>query len=134
MSEDHISSSPSSSSPPEPSQDPSPEHEEIKREIDILSDDVYRLIRESDQLSSQINQRNQERLLVLRNLKGAIPDDQYEAFEESLNKAIQEGNNPPKIELEPIQVDEKNPLEGLRKRRLLLIEEFSKVCTPSLRS
>ena len=88
-------------------------------------DDVLKSIREFDE---QVEERNEKRLYLIESLRGLLPEDQFKRFEEIMNKTIESAKQAPDAEtIPPLEIDEENPLESLRKIRCQIAQEVCEV-------
>jgi hypothetical protein len=95
-----------------------PDLQKLRAEVD----DVMRSIREFD---SQIEERNRQRLVLIQELEGLLPPEQFKRFESILKKTI-DAVRPVPDSFPPLEIDEQNPLESLRRIRCQIAQE---VCT-----
>ena len=93
---------------------------QLKSEVDAVMESIH-------QFDEQIEERNTKRLMLIESLKELLPQEQFERFEEIINKTIEAVKPAPEPStLPPLQIDEENPLESLRKIRCHIARE---VCT-----
>ena len=93
---------------------------QLKAEVD----DVMRQVHEFDK---KIEERNTERLVLVQQLQELLPKEQFERFEAIINKTVEAVKPAPDPSLlPPLEIDESNPLESLRKIRCQIAQE---VCT-----
>ena len=99
-----------------------------QQELDQLRAEVDQVMRSIHDFDEQIEQRNTNRLMLIENLRGLLPDDQFHRFEEIINKTIEAVKPAPEPStLPPLEIDEKNPLESLRKIRVQIAQEVCEV-------
>jgi hypothetical protein len=95
-----------------------PDLQKLRAEVD----EVMQSIREFD---SQIEERNRQRLILIQELEGLLPAEQFKRFETILKKTI-DAVRPVPDSFPPLEIDEQNPLESLRRIRCQIAQE---VCT-----
>lgn len=88
-------------------------------------DSVMQSIKEFDEQSAQ---RNEDRLRLIEQLRELLPPEQFERFEKIINKTIEAVRPAPDPSLlPPLQIDEQNPLESLRRIRCQIAQEVCQV-------
>ena len=99
-----------------------------QNELDQLRAEVDSVMKSIREFDEQIEQRNTNRLLLIENLRGLLPDDQFQRFSEIINKTIESVRPAPEpAQLPPLEIDEENPLESLRKIRVQIAQEVCEV-------
>ena len=102
--------------------------EASQQELDQLRAEVDSVMKSIHEFDDQIEERNAKRLLLIENLKGLLPEDQFKRFEEIINKTIEAVRPAPEpATLPPLEIDEENPLESLRKIRCQIAQEVCDV-------
>lgn len=106
-----------------------PDIAQLRAEVDA----VMRSVREFD---AQIDERNTQRLMLIEKLRELLPPEQYTRFEDIIMKTIDAVKPAPDpAYIPPLQIDEQNPLESLRKIRVQIAQEVCQVMgveTPKL--
>lgn len=98
-----------------------PDLQQLRAEVDKVMESV----REFDQ---QIEKRNEERLMLVEQLRDLLPQDQFERFEKIINKTVEAVRPAPDpTYLPPLEIDEQNPLESLRRIRCQIAQEVCQV-------
>ncbi|OHT05328.1 hypothetical protein TRFO_26961 [Tritrichomonas foetus] len=98
-----------------------PDLQQLRQEVDK----VMQSVREFDE---QIEERNQQRLLLIEQLRDLLPPEQFERFEKIINKTVEAVRPAPDPSyLPPLEIDEQNPLESLRKIRCQIAQEVCSV-------
>lgn len=98
-----------------------PDLQQLRAEVD----QVMQSIREFDE---KIEERNTQRLLLIEQLRDLLPKDQFERFEKIINKTVEAVRPAPDPQfLPPLEIDEQNPLESLRKIRCQIAQEVCAV-------
>jgi hypothetical protein len=86
---------------------------------------VMESIREFD---DKIEERNRERLRLIEELRGLLPPEQFKRFETIILKTVEAVKPAPDPRyLPPLEIDERNPLESLRKIRCQIAQEVCAV-------
>ena len=99
-----------------------------QQELDQLRAEVDSVLQSIHEFDQQIEERNTKRLLLIENLRGLLPEDQFNRFEEIITKTIDAVKPAPEpTSLPPLEVDESNPLESLRKIRCQIAQEVCEV-------
>ena len=99
-----------------------------QNELDQLRADVDSVMRSIREFDQQIDERNTNRHLLIENLRGLLPDDQFQRFSEIINKTMETPRDVPEpAQLPPLEIDEENPLESLRKIRVQIAQEVCEV-------
>ena len=94
-----------------------PDLQQLRSEID----QVMRSVREFDE---QIEKRNEERWMLVEQLRDYLPQEQFERFEKVIEKICESVTpSPDPSELPPLQIDEQNPLESLRNIRCQIAQD-----------
>ena len=97
------------------------ELQQLKAEVDA----VMKSIREFDE---QIEERNTKRLLLVEQLRDLLPPDQFSKFESIITKTVEAVRPAPDPScIPPLQIDEQNPLDSLRKIRCQIAQEVCQV-------
>ncbi|KAH0793022.1 hypothetical protein GPJ56_003073 [Histomonas meleagridis] len=98
-----------------------PDIQQLRAEVDK----VMQSVREFDE---QIDERNTQRLLLIQQLKELLPEDQFQKFEKIITQTIEAVKPAPDPStLPPLEIDEQNPLESLRKIRCQIAQEVCQV-------
>ena len=99
-----------------------------QQELDQLKSEVASVLQSIHEFDEQIEERNTKRLMLIENLRGLLPDEQFKRFEEIINKTIDAVKPAPEpTTLPPLEIDEENPLESLRKIRCQIAQEVCEV-------
>lgn len=100
---------------------------ENQTEIAQLHQEIDSVMKEIHDFDAKIEERNTQRLLLVEQLRDLLPKDQFERFEQIINKTVEAVKPVPDSSyLSPLEIDESNPLESLRKLRCQIAQE---VCT-----
>lgn len=98
-----------------------PDIQELRNEVEKVMESV----REYDQ---QIDERNQQRLVLIEQLRDLLPQEQFEKFEKIITQTIEAVQPAPDpSEIPQIEIDENRPLESLRQIRCQIAKEVCKV-------
>ena len=101
---------------------------EQNSDLQQLRDEVDRCMQEVHQFDERIEERNQKRLLLIQELSDLLPPEQFQRFEDILNKTVEAVKpSPDPASLPPVTIDESNPLESLRKVRTQIAQEVCSV-------
>ncbi|EAY12179.1 hypothetical protein TVAG_003850 [Trichomonas vaginalis G3] len=99
-----------------------------QQELDQLKAEIDSVMKSIHEFDEQIEERNSKRLLLIENLRGLLPDDQFQRFSDIINKTVEAVRPAPEPStLPPLEIDEENPLESLRKIRLQIAKEVCEV-------
>lgn len=99
-----------------------------QQELEQLRAEVDSVMKSIHEFDEQIDERNAKRLMLVENLKGLLPEEQFKRFEEIINKTIEAVRPAPEPStLPPLEIDEENPLESLRKIRCQIAQEVCDV-------
>ena len=99
-----------------------------KPDIQSLRAEVDKVMQSVREFDAKIDERNQQRLLLLEQLKDLLPKENYERFETIIHKTVEAVRPAPDPSLiPPLQIDENNPLESLRKIRSQIAQEVCQV-------
>ena len=97
-------------------------------ELQSLREEVDRCMQEVQAFDHRIEERNQKRLLLIQELNDLLPEEQHHRFEEILNKTVESVKiSPDPSTLPPVDFDQENPLESLRKIRTQIAQEVCSV-------
>lgn len=95
--------------------------QQLKAEVDQVMQEVH----EFDQ---KIEERNRQRFMLIEQLKDLLPQDQFERFENIINKTIEAVKPAPDPSyLPPLEIDESDPLKSLQQIRSQIAEEVCAV-------
>ena len=98
-----------------------PDLQQLRAEVD----QVMQSIREFDE---KIEERNTQRLMLIEQLRDLLPKEQFERFEKIITKTVEAVRPAPDPQfLPPLEIDEQNPLESLRKIRCQIAQEVCQV-------
>ena len=98
-----------------------PDLQQLRAEVD----QVMQSIREFDE---KIEERNTQRLMLIEQLRDLLPKDQFERFEKIITKTVEAVRPAPDPQfLPPLEIDEQNPLESLRRIRCQIAQEVCQV-------
>ena len=88
-----------------------PDLQQLRAEVDKVMQSVH-------EFDEQIEKRNEERLMLVEQLRDLLPQEQFERFEKIINKTVEAVRPAPDPSyLPPLEIDEQNPLESLRRIR-----------------
>ena len=97
-------------------------------DLQNLRAELDRCMQEVQAFDERIEERNQKRLILIQELSDLLPPEQFQRFEEILNKTVEAVKpSPDPATLHPIQIDESNPLESLRQVRSKIAQEVCEV-------
>jgi hypothetical protein len=96
-------------------------------DLQQLRAEVTQVMQSIKEFDEKIEQRNRDRLALIEELRQLLPPDQFKRFEAILTKTVEAVKPAPDPRyLPPLEIDEQNPLESLRKIRCQIAQE---VCT-----
>jgi hypothetical protein len=96
-------------------------------DLQQLRAEVAQVMNSIKEFDEKIEERNRERLRLIEELRGLLPEDQFKRFETILTKTIEAVKPAPDPRyLPPLEIDEQHPLESLRRIRCQIAQE---VCT-----
>ena len=97
-------------------------------DLQQLRADVEKVMQSVRQFDEQIEKRNEERLVLIEQLRDLLPADQFERFEKIITKTVEAVRPAPDPQyLPPLEIDEQNPLESLRRIRCQIAQEVCNV-------
>ena len=103
-------------------------NEAQQQELNQLRAEVDSVMEQIHQFDEQIEERNTKRLMLIESLRDLLPQEQFERFQDIINKTIEAVRPAPEPStLPPLQIDEENPLESLRKIRCQIAQEVCEV-------
>jgi hypothetical protein len=98
-----------------------PDLQQLRAEIDQVMQGIA-------EFDAKIEERNQQRLVLVEQLRDLLPKEQFERFEKIINKTVDAVRPAPDPKyLPPLEIDEQNPLESLRKIRCQIAQEVCAV-------
>jgi len=99
-----------------------------KVDLQSLRGEVEKVMQSVREFDAKIEERNQKRLLLLEQLRELLPKEQFERFETIIHKTVEAVKPAPDPSMiPPLQIDENNPLESLRKIRAQITQEVCAV-------
>ena len=99
-----------------------------KLNINSIKQDAENLMKSIHQFDDEMEKKNQELLLLVEQLRDVIPQEQIERVESIVKSTIENVKPAPDFsDFPPIEVDERNPLESLRKIRIDISQELCRV-------
>ncbi|EAY11528.1 hypothetical protein TVAG_006030 [Trichomonas vaginalis G3] len=97
-------------------------------DLQNLRAEVEKVMQSVHEFDEKIEKRNENRLQLIQKLSDLLPKEQFERFEAILNKTVDAVRPAPDpATIPPLQIDEENPLESLRKIRLQIAQEICAV-------
>ena len=99
-----------------------------QQELDQLRAEVDSVMKSIREFDEQIEERNTNRIMLIENLRGLLPEDQFNRFKHIIEKTIEAVKPAPEPStIPPLEIDEENPLESLRKIRVQIAQEVCEV-------
>jgi hypothetical protein len=97
-------------------------------DLQQLRNEVAQVMQSIREFDAKIEERNRDRLALIEELRPLLPPDQFKRFETILTKTVEAVRPAPDPQhLPPLEIDEQNPLESLRKIRCQIAQEVCAV-------